>query len=75
MNEWREFTLLSKQTVSKMTVKFTFELPSKKYLGLEIPGQHLKIRVMINGKAIERAYTPSSKFTQVRTYESLMLSL
>lgn len=72
MNEWREFKLLSKQTVSKMTVKFTFELPQKKYLGLEIPGQHLKIRAMINGKVIERAYTPSSKFTQAGSLDLLV---
>uniref|UniRef100_K3WW71 Cytochrome-b5 reductase n=1 Tax=Globisporangium ultimum (strain ATCC 200006 / CBS 805.95 / DAOM BR144) TaxID=431595 RepID=K3WW71_GLOUD len=71
-NEWRAFKLLSKQRVANMTVKFTFELPMKKYLGLEIPGQHLKIRATINGKVIERAYTPSSKFTQAGSFDLLI---
>jgi len=33
--------------------------------GLEIPGQHLKVRAKIDGKMIERAFTPTSKFSQV----------
>lgn len=101
VNEWRDFKLLAKQAVSKMTVKFTFELPARKKLvrmrelrglllvgdrerrslnslsvmtvqGLEIPGQHLKVRATINGRVIERAYTPSSKFSQAGSFDLLV---
>lgn len=33
--------------------------------GLEVPGQHLKVRFTIHGKTIERAFTPTSKLNQV----------
>lgn len=32
VNDWRAFTLLAKQPVAETTVKFTFELPSRKQL-------------------------------------------
>lgn len=32
VSEWRAFTLVFKQTVSKDTIKMTFELPAKKTL-------------------------------------------
>ncbi|RLN06670.1 hypothetical protein BBJ28_00018872 [Nothophytophthora sp. Chile5] len=72
VSQWREFPLVFKQTVSEQTVKFTFELPGKKLLGLEVPGQHLKVRAKINGQMIERAFTPTSKFSQPATFDLLV---
>ncbi|KAJ0408781.1 hypothetical protein ATCC90586_005532 [Pythium insidiosum] len=66
---WRPFKLLMKQRVCEMTYKFTFELPPGKKLGLEIPGQHLKVRATINDRVIERAYTPTSKFSQMGSFD------
>lgn len=70
--QWRPFTLAFKQTVSHQTVKFTFELPGNKLLGLEVPGQHLKVRAKINGQMIERAFTPVSKFSQPVTFDLIV---
>ncbi|KAF1783629.1 NADH:cytochrome b5 reductase (CBR) [Phytophthora cactorum] len=39
--QWRHFTLAFKQKVSHQTVKFTFELPGTKLLGLETPDSTL----------------------------------
>ncbi|OWZ17759.1 Nitrate reductase [Phytophthora megakarya] len=69
---WRGFTLAFKKTVGQDTVKFTFELPGNKLLGLEIPGQHLKVRAKINGHMIERAFTPTSKFTQPASFDLIV---
>lgn len=70
--QWRPFTLVYKQTVSQQTVKFTFALPNTKILGLETPGQHLKLRAKINGVMIERAFTPTSKFTQSASFDLIV---
>uniref|UniRef100_H3H0M0 Cytochrome-b5 reductase n=1 Tax=Phytophthora ramorum TaxID=164328 RepID=H3H0M0_PHYRM len=70
--QWRAFTLAFKQTVGHQTVKFTFELPGNKLLGLETPGQHLKVRAKINGHMIERAFTPTSKFTQPASFDLIV---
>ncbi|CAI5744775.1 unnamed protein product [Peronospora destructor] len=70
--QWRSFTLAFKQTVSHQTVKLTFQLPSNKLLGLEMPGQHLKVRATINGQTIERAYTPTSKFSQPTSFDLIV---
>ncbi|KAG7384104.1 Cytochrome b5 reductase 4 [Phytophthora pseudosyringae] len=67
--QWRAFTLAFKQTVSQETVRFTFELPGSQLLGLEIPGQHLKVRARINGQMIERAFTPTSKLSQPASFD------
>ncbi|KAF4032251.1 Oxidoreductase NAD-binding domain [Phytophthora infestans] len=66
---WSSFTLVLKQKVGLQTVKFTFELPGTKLLGLEIAGQHLKVRAKINGHMIERAYTPTSKLSQSASFD------
>ncbi|RQM13789.1 hypothetical protein DD237_005307 [Peronospora effusa] len=70
--QWRSFPLVFKQTVSHETVKLTFKLPSNKLLGLEIPGQHLKVRAKIKGQTIERAYTPTSKFSQSTSFDLIV---
>ncbi|ETP46404.1 hypothetical protein F442_07342 [Phytophthora nicotianae P10297] len=67
--QWRPFTLALKQKVSLQTIKFTFELPGNKLLGLEVPGHHLKVRAKINSHMIERAYTPTSKFSQTASFD------
>ncbi|CAH0484767.1 unnamed protein product [Peronospora farinosa] len=70
--QWRSFPLVFKQTVSHETVKLTFKLPSNKLLGLEIPGQHLKVRAKIKDQTIERAYTPTSKFSQSTSFDLIV---
>ncbi|CAH0481219.1 unnamed protein product [Peronospora belbahrii] len=70
--QWRSFPLASKQTVSSQTIKFTFKLPGKKLLGLQIPGQHLKVRAKINGQMIERALTPTSNFSQAASFDLIV---
>uniref|UniRef100_M4B822 Cytochrome-b5 reductase n=1 Tax=Hyaloperonospora arabidopsidis (strain Emoy2) TaxID=559515 RepID=M4B822_HYAAE len=70
--QWRLFKLVSKQTVSQQTVKFTFELPDRKLLGLEMPGQHLKVRATINGRMIERPFTPTSSYAQPATFDLIV---
>ncbi|KAE9042218.1 hypothetical protein PF010_g4242 [Phytophthora fragariae] len=70
--QWRPFTLAFKQTVSNQTVKLTFELPDGKLLGLATPGQHLKLRAKINGQMIERAFTPTSKFSQPASFDLIV---
>lgn len=40
--------------------------------GLEVPGQHLKVRATIAGRVIEREYTPSSKLTQTGSFDLLV---
>ncbi|TDH73263.1 hypothetical protein CCR75_004086 [Bremia lactucae] len=67
--QWRAFSLVSKQTVCQQTVKFTFKLPGTKVLGLEIPGQHLKLRANINGQIIERAFTPTTNLLQLSSFD------
>jgi ferredoxin-NADP reductase len=70
--QWRPFTLAFKTTAGLQTVKLTFELPASKLLGLETPGQHLKVRAKINGHTIERAFTPTSKFSQPATFDLMV---
>lgn len=41
--------------------------------GLEVPGQHLKVRFTIQGKTIERAFTPTSKLNQVSCLVAVLL--
>ncbi|CAK4649317.1 hypothetical protein LEN26_015549 [Aphanomyces euteiches] len=70
--EYRPLKLIAVKDVSAMTKLFQFELPRGKTLGLAMPGQHLKIRVTINGKLYERAYTPVSPINQKHTVDILI---
>ncbi|CAI5718632.1 unnamed protein product [Hyaloperonospora brassicae] len=70
--QWQLFQLVSKQTVGQQTVKLTFALPAKKLLGLEMPGQHVKVRAMIHGRFIERPYTPTSRIDQPATFDLIV---
>ncbi|KAI9909143.1 hypothetical protein PsorP6_014636 [Peronosclerospora sorghi] len=69
---WRPFRLAFKQTIGPQIVKFTFHLPDNKLLGLETPGQYLTLRANINGKIIERAFTPTSKFSQPSFFDLIV---
>ncbi|KAH9814834.1 hypothetical protein DFH28DRAFT_1107813 [Melampsora americana] len=58
--DFRPFTLKSKTRISPNTAIYRFSLPSEKHiLGLPI-GQHISIRAEINGKNVQRSYTPVS---------------
>ncbi|EGG07362.1 uncharacterized protein MELLADRAFT_85788 [Melampsora larici-populina 98AG31] len=58
--DYRPFTLKSKTKISPNTAIYRFSLPSEKHiLGLPI-GQHISIRAEINGKNVQRSYTPVS---------------
>ncbi|POV98428.1 hypothetical protein PSTT_14442 [Puccinia striiformis] len=59
-NQFQNFRLASKKTVSPNTSIYRFTLNNKNhYLGLPI-GQHLLIQAEINGKQVQRMYTPVS---------------
>ncbi|OQR82768.1 nitrate reductase [Achlya hypogyna] len=70
--EWRPFKLLAVREVSAMTKLFQLELPKGKTLGITMPGQHVRMRVFINGKPYERAYTPVSPLDQKHTVDILI---
>ncbi|KAG0139940.1 hypothetical protein CROQUDRAFT_665819 [Cronartium quercuum f. sp. fusiforme G11] len=59
-DDFQPFNLKSKTKVSPNTAIYRFALPSEKHiLGLPI-GQHISVRAEINGKNIQRSYTPVS---------------
>ncbi|KNE97202.1 hypothetical protein PSTG_09464 [Puccinia striiformis f. sp. tritici PST-78] len=59
-NQFQNFRLASKKTVSPNTSIYRFALNNQNhYLGLPI-GQHLLIQAEINGKQVQRMYTPVS---------------
>ncbi|EQC32090.1 hypothetical protein SDRG_10286 [Saprolegnia diclina VS20] len=70
--DWRPFKLVAVRDVAAMTKLVQFELPKGKTLGLVMPGQHLRMRVVINGKPYERAYTPVSPLDQKHTVDILI---
>ncbi|OQS02248.1 nitrate reductase [Thraustotheca clavata] len=70
--DWRPFKLVAVRDISAMTKLFQFELPPGKTLGLTVPGQHLRIRVSIDGKLYERAYTPVSAQDQKHTFDIIV---
>jgi len=74
--EWKEFELVKKTNVSPNTAIYRFGLPDPlDVLGLPI-GQHISISAEIDGKIIQRSYTPTSSDDDkghfelmVKTYE------
>ncbi|KAG9511551.1 cytochrome b5 reductase-like protein, partial [Aureobasidium melanogenum] len=57
---WRQFALTKKTKVSSNVYRLTFALDkSTDILGLPI-GQHIAIRAIIDGKDVQRSYTPVS---------------
>ncbi|EJD04162.1 NADH-cytochrome b5 reductase [Fomitiporia mediterranea MF3/22] len=72
--EWKEFPLVAKFTVSPNTALYRFGLPSPDdVLGLPI-GQHISVQAEINGKNIMRSYTPTSSDDDVGHFDLLVKS-
>ncbi|CAN8067576.1 unnamed protein product [Agarophyton chilense] len=64
-DSWLSFELIEKQMISFDTRIFKFKLPSEKhYLGVPV-GQHVLVRIIVNGDPLIRAYTPISKEKQL----------
>ncbi|GAA5823622.1 hypothetical protein JCM10212_006707 [Sporobolomyces blumeae] len=57
--EWQQFKLVDKIAVSPNTAIYRFALPRNQVLGLPI-GQHVSVSATINGKLVQRSYTPTS---------------
>ncbi|WPH04833.1 Hypothetical protein R9X50_00773000 [Acrodontium crateriforme] len=58
--QYLELPVQSKEMLSHNTAKYTLSLPKKTdVLGLPI-GQHIAVRAVIDGKAVNRSYTPTS---------------
>ncbi|CAO1628417.1 unnamed protein product [Sympodiomycopsis kandeliae] len=57
---WQQFNLMEKKQISSNTALYRFRLPtSSSILGLPI-GQHISLQAEINGKSVQRSYTPTS---------------
>ncbi len=57
---WQKFKLMEKQQISDNTALYRFRLPSdRSILGLPI-GQHISVQAEIDGKNVQRSYTPTS---------------
>jgi hypothetical protein len=57
---FKPFKVLKVTNVSHNTKLIRFEVPFGKQLGLPI-GRHISVRANIDGKAVMRAYTPTSR--------------
>lgn len=58
--EWQSFKLMERKDVSDNTAVYRFRLPSdQSILGLPI-GQHISLQANIDGKNVQRSYTPVS---------------
>lgn len=58
--EWKNFVLIKKLIISHNVALYRFKLPNPDdVLGLPI-GQHISVEADINGKVIQRSYTPTS---------------
>ncbi|KAK4057340.1 NADH-cytochrome b5 reductase [Microbotryomycetes sp. JL221] len=57
--KWQKYKLIDKIVVSPNTAIYRFALPGNKVLGLPI-GQHISVSATIDGKLIQRSYTPIS---------------
>lgn len=59
-NEWQKFNLMERKRISTNTSLYRFRLPgTNAILGLPI-GQHISIQAEIDGKQVQRSYTPTS---------------
>jgi cytochrome-b5 reductase len=57
---WQKFKLMEKQQISDNTALYRFRLPTERsILGLPI-GQHISVQAEVNGKNVQRSYTPTS---------------
>ncbi|GAA5988133.1 hypothetical protein JCM10908_002079 [Rhodotorula pacifica] len=71
--EWRKFKLVEKIVISPNTAIYRFELPKGRVLGLPI-GQHVSVSATIEGKLIQRSYTPTSSDDDVGFFDLLIKS-
>ncbi|KAH8120119.1 NADH-cytochrome b5 reductase [Phellopilus nigrolimitatus] len=70
--EWKEFPLVAKFTISPNTALYRFGLPRENdILGLPI-GQHISVQAEINGKNIMRSYTPTSSDDDLGHFDLLV---
>ncbi|KAH7108255.1 NADH-cytochrome b5 reductase [Auriculariales sp. MPI-PUGE-AT-0066] len=72
--EWQQFPLIQKTQVSPNTAIYRFGLPRPDdVLGLPI-GQHIAIQAEINGKTIQRSYTPTSSDDDLGYFDLMVKS-
>ncbi|KAG9304971.1 hypothetical protein G9A89_003140 [Geosiphon pyriformis] len=58
--EWQQFPLIEKHQINHNVALYRFALPNHDdSLGLPI-GQHISVQAEINGKLVQRSYTPTS---------------
>jgi cytochrome-b5 reductase len=58
--EWQHYNLVEKKKISDNTNQYRFRLPTADgILGLPI-GQHISVQAEIEGKNVQRSYTPVS---------------
>ena len=58
--EWQRYNLMEKKRISGNTALYRFRLPTtNSVLGLPI-GQHISLKANIEGKDVQRSYTPTS---------------
>lgn len=66
---FQEFPLIDKKVLSSNTARYRFALPQKdSMLGLPI-GQHLQVQVDVNGKMVQRSYTPTTSDDELGFFE------
>ncbi|KZW00244.1 ferredoxin reductase-like protein [Exidia glandulosa HHB12029] len=71
---WQEFPLIQKTPISHNTAIYRFGLPDPSdILGLPI-GQHISIQAEIEGKIIQRSYTPTSSDDDLGYFDLLVKS-
>ncbi|GAA6009190.1 hypothetical protein JCM10207_004300 [Rhodosporidiobolus poonsookiae] len=70
---WQKFKLVEKIVLSPNTAIYRFELPKNHILGLPI-GQHVSVSATIEGKLIQRSYTPTSSDDDVGFFDLLIKS-
>ncbi|KAL4934225.1 uncharacterized protein BDV17DRAFT_285949 [Aspergillus undulatus] len=70
--QWRSFTLISKKEAAPHVYRLVFALPRPDdVLGLPT-GQHVALRAIIDGKSVQRSYTPISNNTDLGHIELLI---
>ncbi|KAL4901100.1 hypothetical protein BDW74DRAFT_170450 [Aspergillus multicolor] len=70
--QWRSFVLTSKKEVAPNVYRLIFALPNEDDI-LRLPtGQHVALRAVINGKTVQRSYTPISNNADLGHIELLI---
>ncbi|BGP40903.1 NADH-cytochrome b5 reductase [Rhodotorula kratochvilovae] len=71
--QWQRFKLIDKIVLSPNTAIYRFALPKGRVLGLPI-GQHVSVSATIDGKLVQRSYTPTSSDDDVGFFDLLIKS-